>query len=74
MYVFKKNVFKVLKYVFKNFDLGKTFQFLKFSFTYSVRDLGLYDYFSRSYGHFVNYDSLWFFLPRICKNVKKVLI
>ena len=71
---FRKNVFKVLKYVFKNFDPGKTFQFLKFSFTYSVRDLALYDYFSRSYGHFINHDSLWFFLPRICKNVKKVLI
>ena len=53
---FQKNVFNVFKYVFKDFGLGKTFQLLKLSFTYSVKDLRVYDYFSRSYGHFVNHD------------------
>ena len=70
---FQKNVFNVLKYVFKDFGLGKTFQLLKLSFTYSVKDLMVYDYFSRNYGHFVNHDWQRFFLPRIWKNANKVL-
>ena len=52
---FQKNVFNVFKYVFKDFGLGKTFQLLKLSFTYSVKDLRVYDYFSSNYGHFVNH-------------------
>ena len=53
---FQKNVFNVFKYVFKDFGLGKTFQSLKLSFTYSVKYLMVYDYFSRNYGHFFNHD------------------
>ena len=42
----------------KNFDLG-TCQLLKFSFTYSVKDLGVYDYFSRNYGQkYYKYSKL----------------
>ena len=52
---FQKNVFNVLKHVFKDFDLDKTFQLLELSFTYSVKDLRVYDYFSNNYGHFVNH-------------------
>ena len=36
--MFSKNVFNVLKYVFKDFGLGKTFQLLKLSFTCSVKE------------------------------------
>ena len=53
---FQKNVFNFLKYVFKDFDLGKTFQLLKLSFTYTVKELMVYDHFSRNYGHSVNHD------------------
>ena len=53
---FQKNVFNFLKYVFKDFDLGKTFQSLKLNFTYTVKELRVYDHFSRNYGDFVNHD------------------
>ena len=70
---FQKSVFNVLKHVFKDFDLDKTFQLLELSFTYSVKDLRVYDYFSNNYGHFVNHKWQRFFLPRIWKNTNKVL-
>ena len=70
---FQNDIFNVLKYVFKDFDLGKTFQLLKLSFTYSVKDLRVYDYFSGNYGHFVNHDRQQFFLLQIWKNASKVL-
>ena len=55
------------------FYLGKTFQLLKFSLTYSVKDSKVYGYFFRNYDHFVNHDWQQFFSPIICEKAKKVL-
>ena len=42
--------------VSKRFELGETFQFLNLVLKYSVKNSGIFDYFSRSYGHFVSHD------------------
>ena len=50
----------------------RPFQLFKFSFTYSVKDLGVYDYFSRNYGHVVNHGWQWFFFkPEYVKIQRK---
>ena len=51
------------------FNLGETFQLSKFSFTYSVKDLGVYNYFSWNYGYFVYHEGqrvFWEHLDVIC--------